>query len=383
MKHFGKNFQHKGLQFAEAVATLVGSIVGVGILGMPYAVSKVGFLPGVLMLTFLAILNILLLMMYAELTLRTKKDHEIPGYGGLYLGTNTQMAALIIGIVGGYGTILAFMIAQGEILHTLFGGNPTMWSLLFFVVGGYIVYRGVEAVRVLELIMVLGVSIIFFMIGLTAHPHIDYANLSYSDVNNFIIPYGVILFALSGTTVVPQLRQQLRNSEKSFPWVILVACSLVFVMYAAFLWLTLGVTGAQTTEVATIGLGHFIGPTMLLLGNTLAFFTISTSFITLGLSMRRVFQYDYHFPRFRAWICAMMIPLFLFILGARNFIGVVGIVGGVLLSIQNMIVISAYWKAIKNGERKPEFSLGHMRILGTLLLIVFGFGAILTLLDVI
>ena len=35
------------------------------------------------------------------------------------------------------------------------------------------------------------------------------------------------------------------------------------------------------------------------------------------------------------------------------------------------------------GERKPEFSLGHMRILGTLLLIVFGFGAILTLLDVI
>ena len=381
MKEFGRIFQHRGLQWAEAIATLVGSIVGVGVLGMPYAVAKLGFLPGMLMLVFLALLNVILLLMYAEMTLRTKEDHEIPGYGGLYLGTNTQIAALILGVVGGYGTILAFMIAQGQILSTLLGGNPTVWSFLFFLVAGYIVFRGIEAVRILELIMIVGVSIIFFMIGLTAHPHINYANLAYSDINNFIIPYGVILFALSGTTVIPQIRQQLRRSERSLPWVIIVACGLVLAMYAAFLWLTLGVTGAQTTEVATIGLGRRIGPTMLILGNSLAFFTISTSFITIGLSLRRVFQYDYHFPRLRAWLCAMMIPLFLFVLGARNFIGVVGIVGGVILSVQNMIIVFAYWKSVKNGHRKPEFSLGSMKILGALVVVVFFLGAVLTLVD--
>ncbi len=365
-----------------AVATLVGSIVGVGILGMPFAVAKVGFVPGMVMLALLALVNLALLLMYAELTLRTSEDHEIPGYGGLYLGHNSQLASLLLGIIGGYGTILAFIIAQGQILQTLFGGNSTLWSLIFFSIAGYIIYRGIEAVRILELIMVIGVSIIFFLIGLTAHPHINNANLAFSDVNNFIIPYGVLLFALSGTTAIPQIRQQLRHREKSFPLIILAACSIVFIMYAAFLWLTLGVTGAQTTEIATIGLGKAIGPVMLILGNTLAFFTISTSFITSGLSMRRVFQYDYNFPRFKAWLCALVIPLFLFLMGARNFIVVVGVVGGVILSVQNIIVLSAYKKSLKDGKRKPEFSLGKSnRIIWWIVWATFLLGAFLTVFD--
>lgn len=365
-----------------AVATLVGSIVGVGILGMPFAVAKVGFMPGMVMLAVLALVNVALLLMYAELTLRTSEDHEIPGYGGLYLGHNSQLASLALGVIGGYGTILAYIIAQGQILQTLFGGNPTIWSIIFFSVAGYIIYRGIEAVRIIELVMVLGMSLIFFLFGLTAHPHINNANLAFSDINNFIIPYGVILFALSGTTAIPQLRQQLRHREKSFPKVILIACSLVFVMYAAFLWLTLGVTGAQTTEVATIGLGNAIGPVMLILGNSLAFLTISTSFIAVGLSMRRVFQYDYHFPRFKAWICALTIPFFLFLIGARNFILVVGVVGGIILSVQNIIVLRAYKKSLIAGKRKPEFSLGKNKTyVWWLVCITFLLGALLTIRD--
>ncbi|OGK29538.1 hypothetical protein A3D08_01250 [Candidatus Roizmanbacteria bacterium RIFCSPHIGHO2_02_FULL_43_11] len=380
MKEFGRIFHNPKLQFAEATATLVGSIVGVGILGMPYAVSKVGFIPGLLMLIALTLVNIVLLLMFSEVTLRTRGNHEIPGYGGLYLGASTKLIAFLIGIIGGYGVMLVQIIAQGYIVQALFGGSATAWSLTFFIIAGYIIYRGVEAVRVIELLMTLAISVIFFLIGLTAQPHVDTQNLIYTPSRDFIIPYGVILFALSGTSVIPQIREQMQKFERRMPLVILAANLIIFVMYAGFLWLVLGVTGAHTTQIATIGLGNKVGSIMRVLGNGLAMFTISTSFITIGLSMRRVFQYDYQFPRFKAWLTAMAIPLTLFVLGARNFIGILGIVGGVILGIQNIIVITSYWKAQKDGTRRPEFTMGRMSLAGVILIGVYSVGAILTIL---
>lgn len=386
MKQFGKEYdaqEHKGLQFAEATATLIGTVIGAGILGIPFAVAKVGFIPGVVMLLALGIAMVILELMFIEVTLRTKKDHEIPGYGGLYLGFNAKMIALLAGIIGGYGTLLAYMIAQGEILQTLFGGSQMLWSLLFYMAGSYIIYRGLGAVRIIELIMTIGIFSIMFLIGLTAHPHINSLNLTYTNMSNLIVPYGVLIFALSGITAVPQVRKQMKGSEKKLPYVIIAGNVAVITIYLLFMWLVLGVTGTQTTEVATIGLGDRIGPSMLIMGNALAFFTITTSFITVGLSIRRLFHYDYDFPRFKAWLSTIIIPLVIFIFGARSFIQVVGIVGGVIIGIQSIIVVLAFWKAQKNGHRKSEFRLGKMTLVGGMLIVLYLLGAALTLLDTI
>lgn len=382
MKQFGRIFSHKGLQFAEATATLIGAVIGAGVLGIPYAIAQIGFWPGMAMLVGLTIANTFLILMYTEVTLRTKADHEIPGYGGVYLGFPTQILALLVVILGGYGTILAYLIAQGDVLQALFGGSPVVWSLVFFVVGGYVIYRGLNAVRIVELIMTIGIFAILFVIGLNAHPHINGLNYMHVNLHNFIVPYGVLIFALSGISAVPQVRLQMTHEEKKLPFVVIAANILIFIMYALFMWLVLGVTGLATTEVATIGLGEKIGHTMLILGNALAFFTISTSFITVGLSIRRIFQYDYGFPRFKAWISTMIVPLVIFMLGARSFISVVGIVGGILVGIQCVVIIMAFWKSIKNGGRKPEFTIKSFKFVGLILIVVYVIGAILTLADV-
>lgn len=383
MKQFGRIFSHKGLQFAEATSTLIGAVIGAGVLGIPYAVAQIGFWPGMAMLIGLTIANTFLIMMYTEVTLRTKADHEIPGYGGVYLGFPTQILVLLVVILGGYGTLLAYLIAQGDVLQALFGGSNVVWSFVFFMAGGYIIYRGLNAVRIIELIMTIGIFVILFLIGLKAHPHINGLNYMHINLHNFIIPYGVLIFALSGISAVPQVRLQMQNDERKLPLVVITANILIFVMYALFMWLVLGVTGLDTTEVATIGLGQRIGPTMLILGNVLAFFTISTSFITVGLSVRRIFQYDYKFSRFKAWISTMIVPMVIFLLGARSFIAVVGIVGGVLVGIQCVVIIMAFWKSIKNGGRKPEFTMKSFTYVGVILLLLYALGAILTVIDVI
>ena len=57
--------------FCGATATLIGTIVGVGIFGVPYVVAKSGFLLGLLFLFGLGGVALLLHLFYGEIVLRT------------------------------------------------------------------------------------------------------------------------------------------------------------------------------------------------------------------------------------------------------------------------------------------------------------------------
>ena len=174
----------------------------------------------------------------------------------------------------------------------------------------------------------------------------------------------------------------LKKQERLFIKSIIVGSILIVIVYVVFTFLVMGVTGAGTTEVATIGLGERIGSHMIVIGNLLAFFTMGTSFLTIGLGMKDMFQFDFSVKKLRAWLYTMVIPIVVYFVGARDFIMVLGIVGGVLTGIQSVIIIGSFWKARKSGARKPEFSLGPMRVTGAILILFFVVGAVLTLLNI-
>lgn len=363
----------------EAAATLVGAAIGAGVLGLPYAVSKAGFVVGMVMLLGLGWVNMILQMMFAEVTLRTNNEHQIPGYAGIYLGPYVKKLGLIVGLTAGYGTLLAYIIASGDILQSLLGGEKTLWSIFYFVCVSAIIYKGLNAIKILEVVMSAFVASIMVIIWLAAFPHVQSANLLFWNLQGGPQVYGVLLFALSATVAIPEVRQELIGQEKKFPTVIILANLFVIAVYALFTLFILGVTGAYTTPVATIGLGNLIGPWMLVIGNILAFFTITTSCLVIGLAIRRVFQYDYSFPRWKALAATITIPLLIFLTGFRDFIQVLGIVGGIGLGLQSGIVVFSFWRARLHGTRKPEFTLGVMTTTGAIMLFVFFIGALLTI----
>ncbi len=75
--------RHKSL---VAASTLVGTIVGAGILGIPYVISKAGLWYGFLIILFLGLAFLLLNLFGGEVVLRTKKQFQLTGYAGKYLG---------------------------------------------------------------------------------------------------------------------------------------------------------------------------------------------------------------------------------------------------------------------------------------------------------
>jgi len=71
---------------AMAATTLIGTIVGAGLLAIPYVISQTGFLIGFIITVLLGLSFLFLNLITGEIVLRTKEQHQITGYTGKYLG---------------------------------------------------------------------------------------------------------------------------------------------------------------------------------------------------------------------------------------------------------------------------------------------------------
>ncbi|MEK6816901.1 MAG: aromatic amino acid transport family protein, partial [Nanoarchaeota archaeon] len=63
-------------KYLEAIATLVGTIIGAGVLGIPYVVAKSGIKIGLVHILLLGIAILFINLYVAEISLRTKKTHQ-------------------------------------------------------------------------------------------------------------------------------------------------------------------------------------------------------------------------------------------------------------------------------------------------------------------
>lgn len=369
-------FKKRGLHFLEAIATLSGTIIGAGIFGIPYVIQKAGFLTGLLNLAVLGVVVILLYLYLGEITLRTKGIHQLTGYAEKYLGKIGKHFMSIPMVVGIYGAMVAYIIGSGQALSALFSGDQMKYSIIFFVVISILIYLGLEAIEKCELFMEFFNAIIITILIVLAFTHINMANVGSFNIAKFFVPYGVILFALMGASSIPEVRQELKGNEKSMKRALLIGILIPIVIYAIFAFITIGVTGSGTTEVATIGLGNVLGEKVLIFGNIFAVLTMATSALALGLALLWMFHYDYKLDKTLSWILTCFIPMFIVLLNVTSFIKAIGIAGVIAGGFEGVLIVLMAYKAKKHGERKPEYSVPVNHVLSAILIALFTFGAI-------
>lgn len=366
-------------KFYEAIATLTGTIIGAGVLGIPYAISQSGVFIGISYIVILSLIILLLNLYLGEVSLRTKGKHQLTGYAGKYLGKKGKFFMTISLMVGLYGAMIAYIIGVGEIISSLFNVNYFIVVFVFFAIMAYMVYRGLNVIRKWELILgIIMLMIIILMIVLSL-PHIDFANYSTPNSINYILPYGVILFAMIGAVSIPDLREILKKDRKKLKKAIIIGSLIPVVSYLLFTTISLGVSGINTTEIVTLGLGKIMGYHMVVLGNIFAIFSMTTSFLVLGLGLKWMYNYDYKLPHFSSWALTMFIPLLIVLFNFSSFIRVLGITGSVAGGIEGLLIVLLFHKAKKFGERKPEYSLKPHKFLSFLICAVFVIGGIVTI----
>jgi tyrosine-specific transport protein len=375
-------------QFIMAIATLVGTIIGAGVLGIPYAISKSGFIPGMIILVILGFAVLILNLCVGEVALRTKGRHQLPGYAEKYLGKWGKHVMSFSIIFAIYGALIAYFIGSGNVLADIFNlGNwsflflgleisaSLMFSICFFVILSTLIYFGLKSVGNTEIIFGAIMLIIIFIIIVWGFFHLDSGNLTSYNKTQLFFPYGVILFAFVGAAAIPEMKSICSNNKKLIKKAIIIGSAIPLVVYALFALVVVGATGTSTGQIATTTLGNVVGGKIMeLLGNLFAIFSMSTSFLALGLALLWVYDLDLHRTRNVAFALTVSVPFLIGILGVTSFIQALAITGGVAGGIEGILIILMFWKAKKLGDRKPEYSINISKVLGIALMVMFVLG---------
>ncbi|MBW3001573.1 amino acid permease [Candidatus Woesearchaeota archaeon] len=378
-KEYKGFFKKHNLWVASAI--LMGTIVGAGVLGIPYAIAKSGLLIGIIHLLVLGITILILHLCIGEISLRTKGIHQLSGYMEKYLGKPGKYFMILSMIIGIYGALIAYILGQGEIFSKILGGSPLIYSFIFFLIASIILYHGIKATGRFELAITVLMVLTIFLIGALAYDKINPAYLTGVHLTDFFMPYGVILFAFVGAAAIPELREELAKDKHKLKKAIIIGSITPIILYFIFALVVLGIVGLNNfntvganERIATVALSIFSEPYMAFIANMFAALAMFTSFLGLGLALKEMYMYDCKFHKHTAFLLTIIPPLLVSLLGLTSFIAVIAFAGAVAGGIDGILIMLAYWKAKKNGERKPEYSLNISKTLTTLLIIMFSFG---------
>lgn len=370
------------------IGTMLGAIVGAGILGIPYVVAQSGLLLGFIITVVLGLSLLLVNLMAGEIVLRTKKQHQLTGYAEKYLGPWGKRLMMFSMVFSIYGALTAYLIGLGETVRAIFHwGSPLLYTIICFAIAFFIIYRGVKATGTVDFILMSLLIIIIISIALFSFSNIKLDNLTTLNVAKFFAPYGVILFALMGVPAVPEVQEVIEGEREKMKKILIIGSLIPIFLYLIFAVVVVGVIGLENFEIleanqriATVALSIYSSPILGVFANFIAMLAMFTSFLTLGTAMIEMYEYDYLFPRSSALLLTFTVPLLIALFSLSTFISVIALTGAIAGGLQIILVIFTFWKARSHGDRAPEYSLGQYKFLGSLLILLFSIGVTLELL---
>lgn len=349
-------------QFFFAFATLVGYVIGVGIFGLPYVTSQIGLVGMLIYFLLLGFLVITIHLLLGEIVLRTESKHRLPGYVKLYLGPVAKKIILFSTFFGFYGILLVYLIVGGDFLWGLLnpwlGGSKLFYALIFWSFSFFIIWRGSKIVAETELFFFVMFIVIIFSLGWISYNYFSWDNIPLVNWQKPFSPYGILLFSLWGSGIIPELRDLLKGREKSLKTVIISGIIFTALIYLFFIIMILGITDGQVTKEALLGLKQVLPNFFINLALIFGIFAILSSFIGQGLILREIWQFDYQKSKSLSLVLTGLIPLVLLFFKTDGFLEIIGFVGAVTLGIDGILILLIHQKAKSiSAIKNPQFEI--------------------------
>lgn len=360
------------MKFVEAVLILSGMIIGVGMFGIPFSFARAGFLLGATELVILTGVILLFHLLYGEIVLNTKELHRLPGYVRLYLGERAATLAWASAIFGIIGTLLAYILVGSTFLTTIFKeaipAGEFSWAIMMTALGALVVLFPIRRGAAINGILTAALIGFIIFLSLILLPKVNFSNLGGANFENLFIPYGVLLFALSGAVVIPDLITVLGGERKRARLAIILGTVIPALLYFLFALAVVGVSGAFVSEKAIEGLLPVAGQNVVWMGSIMGFLSVFTSFIVLLMSFQALLRLDCGLPRLVAWLVSFGIPFFFYLLGFQNFILVIGAVGAIAVGIDSAFIVAVHQRlrAAEGVKFSPASYLWRFGIYATI-----------------
>ncbi|MBU3964238.1 amino acid permease [Patescibacteria group bacterium] len=340
--------------FWKALTVFVSTIIGVGIFGLPWVAAKSGFFVLLGYFLILGTVAILVHLILGEIVVGTKEERRFPGYVKQYLGKRWGTVSFIAMCAGLFGAQLAYLVVGGgflaNILSPYLGGSVLIYVLFFFAIGSLLIYRGIKSICLTEfLILILFLGILVFFV-VRALPYINPVNFLQVDLKYIFLPYGVIVFSLWGSAILPEVKEILGKRKKDLRKVIISGIIISAIVYLIFIIAIMGVSGQGTSEDAISGFGSIVGGNVSRIGFIFGLLTCFSSYLMLGLTLKKIFWYDMKMSEKTSWTVASFVPMAMFLFGAREFINIIGFTGALAGGVEGFTLIFLYRSFVKKKK---------------------------------
>lgn len=365
----------------RAVGLMVGSIVGAGVFGLPYAFAQSGAGVGAAWLLGIGAVSLASFLMYAEVVIQTPGTHRLGGYAELYLGPAWKPVSTVMLASAQVGAMLAYAVLGGRFLQSLLGpllgGNEVMYALSLVAVIGAFTWRGARFAARAEGVVVGVLLFLFVLATLASLPSVQVAHLFSVQWENALLPYGVILFALSGLGAIPEMKDALGAKDlRRLPHAVTFGLFIIVGLYLAFSLAVVGVTGQETTPTAFTGLAVVLGPAFRVVSALLGSLTVFSIFSMTSLQLQNALAVDLRVPRHVSWALAVFVPGILYAVGLREFIGIIGFVGAVFSGLLGILVVALYERLRRSPVCREHRCLNVPTALAALVAALFAWGVL-------
>ncbi len=257
--------------------------------------------------------------------------------------------ALLTTIAGFFGSILAYIIIGGgflsDLLLPVLGGSVFLYTFIYFIFGAALIFLGIRAISKIEFLDAALFAIILIAIFWSGFSHIKTGNLAVvASHRDLFLPYGAILFSLWGANVIPEIEEMLGKRKDLLKKTINFSVLIPAVFYLLFILAVVSISGSSTSLEVIAGLKNFLGRGTISLLLIFGLIATLTSYVALGLTLRKIFSYDFKIPRNVSWAIACFVPFILYLAGFKNFINIIGFVGAIALAIEGILIVLMYNK---------------------------------------
>jgi amino acid permease len=354
------------ITFWEGVAMIIGTNIGAGILGVSYAARQAGYMPLLFWLVVVGVITTVTMLYVAEATLRTRQHEQLSGLAQRYVGGFGSWLMFASVTVNALGALIAYMSGSGDLMHSLFGIDKRIGSILFFIPASLILALGLKALgRSEKWITSLMVLMLLVLVGATLFfPTTDFRRLLDGSWLYMVPVFNLVVFIYCAQYIVPEIARGLSHTPKQLPKAIVTGMFCTFALIALVPLSVISLNGLDNvSQVATVNWGNALGSWAFFMANGFALFAMLTSYWGIGGSFltniadRFSLKVDDNL-KVRSLIVAVVAlpPLVLAYSGMVGFVDALyfaGVFSGVVLSIVPYLIIKG---ARGKGNRTPEWT---------------------------
>lgn len=351
----------KKLTFIESVMLVAGAGIGTGILTIPYAISKIGVFGTITALLIAYAVSAFMYLVIADLTRNSEKpedllaildEHLFSGKGKKAL----NIAFLILLVLLLLENLVVYILCAGNVLIDLLGINSTVTQIIFYALASVVIIFGVKGMGVGEkLSMILIGSAVLVLMVLSFLNVKGSLSFSFGASSTVFAVYGLFMFAFSAIFSIIQVCNHIEKKELTGKAVIggLSLNALITIAFTVAV-----ILGSDTvTEIATIGLSESIGISFVkILCSVLVLLAMFTSFWSSGFAFADVVGGQFGLSTRISWFIATIPALLIAVLLPLGILDYVQIGAGALSIILVIVVLPAYYNAVK--QPKTNLLLG-------------------------